>query len=284
MAHEHVKGVLSSGEVVLVDTRQHWMALIRYALKPILLIGLSVLLVALNQWLVFDGFLEILNQLIRIVLVVAFLAAIVWLPIDVVRWFSRHYVLTNRRAMRMDGVFRKRSFDSSLEQINDIGMSQTIFGRTFGYADLTLYTASDTANESYEQLLDGPQFKKAVLDAKADGYRNLVSACGDQPGMAPTLLMIEKVTEVVAEQVKAIQNLQIDKITVWDSGAGSNDGRGGTAGFLSGLMGALPPMQELARQAGIELPGYLGRIKEAEPADDPEPTSPEEKQEGTASA
>ncbi len=126
--------------------------------------------------------------------------------------------------------------------------------------------------------------QKAVLDAKADGYRNLVGACGDQPGMAPTLLMIEKVTEVVAEQVKAIQNLQIDKITVWDSGAGSNDGRGGTAGFLSGLMGALPPMQELARQAGIELPGYLGRIKEAEPADDPEPTSPEEEQEGTASA
>ena len=106
--------------------------------------------------------------------------------------------------------------------------------------------------------------QRAILDAKAEGYRNLVSACGDEPGMAPTLLMIEKVTEVVAEQVKAIQNLQIDKITVWDSGSGGGGTGGGTAGFLSGLMGSLPPMHELARQAGIELPSYLGHVKEAE--------------------
>jgi flotillin len=105
--------------------------------------------------------------------------------------------------------------------------------------------------------------QKAILEAKAEGYRSLVEACGAEPGMAPTLLMIEKVTEVVAEQVKAIQNLQIDKITVWDNGSGAG-GKGGTAGFLSGLMSALPPMHELARQAGIELPSYLGHVKPAD--------------------
>jgi flotillin len=74
--------------------------------------------------------------------------------------------------------------------------------------------------------------------------------------------MIEKLTDVVAEQVKAIQNLKIDKITVWDSGSGGNgNGHGGaTAGFLSSLLGALPPMHDLARQAGIELPEYLGKV------------------------
>ncbi len=92
--------------------------------------------------------------------------SIVWLPIDLVRWASRKYVLTNRRVMRMDGVLRKRSFDSSLEQINDIRTEQSFLGRTLGYADLTIYTASDTANEVYAQLLDGLQFKKAVLEAK----------------------------------------------------------------------------------------------------------------------
>ena len=170
MAQEHVKGLLSTGEVVLIDTRQHWMALVRFALKPILLIGLVVLLVLLNQWLEFDGILAILNDLIHIILVVAILVAVIWLPIDVVRWRSRHFVLTNRRSMRMDGVFRKRSFDSSLEQINDIGLVQSIFGRSLGYADLTILTASDAANESYEQLMDGLQFKRAVLDAK-EGIR-----------------------------------------------------------------------------------------------------------------
>ncbi|MCA8946292.1 MAG: flotillin family protein, partial [Planctomycetes bacterium] len=63
------------------------------------------------------------------------------------------------------------------------------------------------------------------------------------------------------------QNLKIDKVTVWDGGnGGSNGGKGGTAGFLSSLIGALPPMHELAEQAGVELPGFLGKLKESEKA------------------
>lgn len=97
----------------------------------------------------------------------------------------------------------------------------------------------------------------AAMEAKADGYRKLITACGDRPDMAPTLLMIEKLTEVVAEQVKAVQNLKIDKITVWDSGNGEG---GGTAGFLSGLIGSLPAMHDLAKQAGIKLPEFFGSV------------------------
>ena len=99
-------------------------------------------------------------------MVVLFLVTIVWLPIDLIRWDSRHYVLTNRRALRMEGVLRRTSIDSSIEQITDIALTETTLGRFFGYADLILYTASDTANEEYRQLLDGLQFKKAVMDAK----------------------------------------------------------------------------------------------------------------------
>ena len=65
------------------------------------------------------------------------------------------------------------------------------------------------------------------------------------------------------EQVKAIQNLKIDKITVWDSGngaAGEGFGGGSTSNFLKSLIGSLPPMQELAQQAGIELPQILGTV------------------------
>ena len=171
VAEEYVKGLLSGGEVVLIDTRQHWMAAVRFAMRPILLIAAVIVLFALNQWLQFGGGLSIINDIISWILIIMVVISVIWLPIDLVRWYSRKYVLTNRRAMRMSGVLKKKSFDSSLEQINDIGFVQSVFGRTFGYADLTLYTASDTANESYEQLRDGVQFKKAVLDAK-EGIRH----------------------------------------------------------------------------------------------------------------
>ncbi|MCC6907537.1 MAG: hypothetical protein IT430_06330 [Phycisphaerales bacterium] len=101
-----------------------------------------------------------------------------------------------------------------------------------------------------------------VLEAKAEGYRKLVAACAENPQVAPTLLMIEQLPAIVAEQVKAIQNLKIDKITVWDSGRNGHGQNGSTADFLSSLIGSLPAMHELARQAGVELPSVLGKVRE----------------------
>jgi membrane protein YdbS with pleckstrin-like domain len=164
----YVKGLLSSGEVVLIETRQHWIAAVRFVLRPILLVLAAVALALLNQWLKFseDSFLSFVNDLVHWTIVILLIVAIVWLPIDLVRWWSRRYILTNRRSMYLQGVLRKSSFDASLEQINDIGMMQSFLGRTLGYADLTLFTASDQANPTYDQLMDGPQFKRAVMDAK----------------------------------------------------------------------------------------------------------------------
>ena len=106
---------------------------------------------------------------------------------------------------------------------------------------------------------------RKVLEAKADGYNKLVAACAERPDIAPTLLLIEQMPSLVAEQVKAVQNLKIDKVTVWDGGnGGGSGGKGATAGFLSSLIGSLPAVHELAEQAGVELPGYLGKLRKSE--------------------
>ena len=105
---------------------------------------------------------------------------------------------------------------------------------------------------------------RQVLEAKAEGYRKLMEAAANNPQVAPTLLLIEQLPELVAQQVKAIQNLRIDKITVWDSGSGKGGAGNTTSDFLAGMIGSLPQVHELAKQAGIELPGALGRVTEPE--------------------
>ncbi len=121
---------------------------------------------------------------------------------------------------------------------------------------------ADAILAKYEAEAKGIQ---QVLEAKAEGYRKLVEACAENPAVAPTLLMIEQLPELVAQQVKAIQNLKIDKITVWDSGSGgAKDGKNATADFLSGMIGSLPQVHELAKQAGIDLPSALGKVVEHE--------------------
>lgn len=97
-----------------------------------------------------------------------------------------------------------------------------------------------------------------VLSAKADGYKMLVKACGDNTKDAATMLLVEKLEEMVKLQTEAIKNLKIDKITVWDSG--NSEKGSSTANFMSNMVKALPPLHEVAAMSGIDLPSYLGSI------------------------
>jgi flotillin len=96
-----------------------------------------------------------------------------------------------------------------------------------------------------------------LLDSKAAGYRQLVESTNGDAQSAATLLLIEKLEELVARQVEAISNLKIDKITVWDSGGNGGDGSS-TSNFISNLFKSLPPLQDISEMAGFELPEYLG--------------------------
>ncbi len=100
---------------------------------------------------------------------------------------------------------------------------------------------------------------KQVLASKAEGYRDLVAGAAGDARAAATLLMIEKIEEIVKTQVEAIKNLKIDKVTVWDSGNGDSSS---TANFASSLIKSLPPLHEVASMAGVDLPEFLGRVAE----------------------
>ena len=110
-----------------------------------------------------------------------------------------------------------------------------------------------------------------ILTKQAQGYDKMIQAAGGDATKAYTLLLLEKLPDLVKTQVEAIKGINIDKVTVWDNGAGGN-GQTSTANFLSGLMKSVPPLGELFDQAGMALPEYLAKKKE-------EPKEPEEPKE-----
>lgn len=119
-----------------------------------------------------------------------------------------------------------------------------------GEADATLL--------KYRAEAEGQQ---ALLEGKAAGYRRLVESAGDDASLAATLLMIEKLQDIVSLQTEAIRNIKIDKVTVWDGGNGKGaDGKTSTADFLSGMVKSLPPLHDVAQMAGLQLPEYLGKV------------------------
>lgn len=102
-----------------------------------------------------------------------------------------------------------------------------------------------------------------ILTKQAQGYDQMIQAAGGDATKAYTLLLLEKLPELVKTQVEAIKGINIDKVTVWDgAGNGNVDGKTSTAQFVSGLMKAVPPLSDLFDQAGMSLPEYLGRKKD----------------------
>lgn len=102
-----------------------------------------------------------------------------------------------------------------------------------------------------------------LLNAKAQGYKQLVEACGDDAKSASTMLLIEKLEEIVRLQTEAIKNIKIDKITVWDGGNGGDSTKGSsTSNFISQFGKSLPPLHDIASMAGLELPPYLGKMSQ----------------------
>ena len=108
----------------------------------------------------------------------------------------------------------------------------------------------------YRYWWEGEYYRQA-------GYQSLINSCDGDARAAATLLMVEKLEKIVEKQVEAISKLKIDKITVWDSNAGTGSGSS-TSNFVSSLIKSIPPLQEIASMAGVELPNYLGTMtKEA---------------------
>ena len=112
-----------------------------------------------------------------------------------------------------------------------------------------------------------------ILTKQAEGYDQMIRAAGGDANKAYMLLLLEKLPELVRTQVEAIKGINIDKVTVWDNGGQSADGKGSTANFISGLLKSVPPLSDLFDQAGMNLPEYLGKRKTSDA--DAEEVNPE---------
>jgi hypothetical protein len=94
------------------------------------------------------------------------LLSLAWLGLIYVAWYNEDYLVTNRRVLKVEGVLKKRSADSSLEKINDAVLEQSVMGRMLGYGDLDILTANEQSVDRYRMLSQAQTFKRAMLEEK----------------------------------------------------------------------------------------------------------------------
>jgi hypothetical protein len=173
--------LLSTDERVLHRAKQHWFVFVWGAKYPLLAVVLGLIVLVLSQNLDAgqrDGPLGLAMNIAVVVLVLGGLAVFGW---HVLRYLNQEYVLTNRRVVQVAGVLNKTSMDSSLEKINDARLSQSVFGRMFGFGDLDILTAADTGVDRFRMLRDPIAFKRAMLDAKHEYERDVAGGTYSAP-------------------------------------------------------------------------------------------------------
>ena len=152
-----------------------------------------------------------------------------------------------------DAVAIKAKGEADAIRTKAQGESEAISVKAKGEAEAIFAKMEANAKGLFEQL-----------SKQAQGYDQMIEAAGGDATKAYTLLLLEKLPELVKTQVDAIKGINIDKVTVWDNGGTGADGKTSTANFVSGLYKTIPPLQDLFEQAGMALPEYLGKKKEEE--------------------
>jgi uncharacterized membrane protein YdbT with pleckstrin-like domain len=132
MAKNYIEKMMGENERILLVTRQHWFVLFGNILLEIVLMAVLIVgvVIALPFYpLAWIGFILVIVPLIGMIR-------------DISIWRNRDYLITNRRVIQISGVFNKDVVDSSLEKVNDVKMSQSFWGRMFGFGDIEILTAS----------------------------------------------------------------------------------------------------------------------------------------------
>ena len=130
---------LASGENVIVNARPHWKRLIGSGLIFVLGTALAIWLYVLVGGT--DG---TLKTVLTIAIVVGWLVvAVIWGFVPFIRWFTTHFVITDRRIMFRTGVLRREGIDIPMARINSVQFRHGLIDRMFKTGTLVIESASD---------------------------------------------------------------------------------------------------------------------------------------------
>ena len=183
----YARNLLSRGEEVVFQSRQHWFAVLGETWPFVIA---AILAFAVLIWQTTStassvtGFLQIVSLVVLIV-------SLAWIALKVWAWRNQEFLVTTRRLIKAQGIFNKDMTDSSLEKINDAHLTQSWLGRIFDFGTLDIMTAADESAgiQDYYMLADPVRFKIAMLNQKEKLERPDLSPPPPMQSQAPAPAM-----------------------------------------------------------------------------------------------
>jgi len=209
MAKNYIENLLGEQEHILLTLRQHW-----FILASSIAFEIIVVLVIFGGTITATVFAPTQIWLIALVGFLVVLIPIASMIHDILAWSHHQYIVTNWRVLQVSGIINKDITDSSLEKVNDVKMTQSMFGRIFGYGDVEILTASELGANLFKRIEDPVHFKTAMLNAKEALERREPQgkALPDIPGMISQLDTLRQQGILTEEEFQAKKTELLTKL------------------------------------------------------------------------
>ena len=155
----YVESNLVPGEVVIYQTRLHWIVMLGHVVLGCLFLGLSGVLLyyALSQTGIESGKLHIMEGGGVGLLVCGVVAILV----GMVRRNATEMAVTNRRVVIKTGLASRKTIEMLLNKVESIEVSETAFGRILGYGTIVVIGTGGTP-EPFHKVAHPLEFRSQV--------------------------------------------------------------------------------------------------------------------------
>lgn len=179
--------LLTEGEVIVLDLRPHWIALVKPVFWTVVIGSITGLIYVKT-----GGKTDVRQVLQWIIIGIAF---VLWVPlaaVPAIRWRFTLFVLTNERVITRTGVIAKHSKEIPLETINDVTFGQSILERMIGAGDLVIESAGESGQNRFADIRSPEQVQLEIYRA-AEARKGIGRAGG--PSLADELAKLADLRE-----------------------------------------------------------------------------------------
>jgi len=104
----------------------------------------------------------------------------------IVGWLTSHFVVTSERVIHRSGWISKHQTDIPLDRVQNIAFKQSVFERMIGAGDLTLESAGEESDTSFEDVRHPEHVQKTIYVLREqDEQRRLRPVIQQPPAGAP---------------------------------------------------------------------------------------------------
>jgi membrane protein YdbS with pleckstrin-like domain len=159
--------MIDDNEIVYGTYRVHVIFLIGQLLSEIVLLALAFLAMShagnlLSSNNDYEAILFIVNLVLSVVATVLIMSAV----IDVVRWYTKAIIVTNRRLIRREGFIQRSIVDITLNRLSQVDFTQSLIGRMMNYGSMTISGGADLPPQEFRNIATPIDFRNTIENAR----------------------------------------------------------------------------------------------------------------------